>query len=423
MAAADANRVTVDPPPARRSRVSRRTTSSSAELAARRREPLPTGCAAPPRSLAIDGGARIAQAEPREPSRHEYRRLTRTIAVLTVLLVTAGGVGCSGASSHDVSEGRIAFAVEVDGDWRLVTANADGSGNLTVLRHLSEVLGDETKWSPDGQKIASTGGDGFWVINADGTGLRDVVARYSPEAGFAWSPDGGQLAFFEDPGLYVEDADGANRRLLARCDCRFDSQVAWSPDGGMIAYSDSTQIHLVHPDGTGKRTLTQTSTGGALSPELSWSPDGNQIAFTRPPFPYVRGSDGTERANTAEPDLYVISTDGSGELRLGLGKGPVWSPDGGRIAFIRERVVYAIDSDGSGERRLGRGDYHLSWSPSGTQIAVRRDFGRPSPGKFGGLARFGKRAIWVWNVDGSGGRQIWPRQGLCECGHPAWQPG
>ena len=163
--------------------------------------------------------------------------------------------------------------------------------------------------------------------------------------------------------------------------------------------------------------------GGALSPELSWSPDGNQIAFTRPPFPYVRGSDGTERANTAEPDLYVISTDGSGELRLGLGKGPVWSPDGGRIAFIRGRVVYAIDSDGSGERRLGRGDYHLSWSPDGTQIAVRRDFGRPSPGKFGGLARFGKRAIWVWNVDGSGGRQIWPRQGLCECGHPAWQPG
>ena len=88
----------------------------------------------------------------------------------------------------------------MDGDWRLVTANADGSGDLTVLRPLSEVLGDETKWSPDGQKIASTDGDGFWVINADGTGLRDVVARYSPEAGFAWSPDGGQLAFFEDPG-------------------------------------------------------------------------------------------------------------------------------------------------------------------------------------------------------------------------------
>ena len=181
MAAADANRVTVDPPPARRSLVSRRITSSSAELAARRREPLPTGCAAPAAIIGNDGGARIAQAEPREPSRHEYRRLTRTIAVLTVLLVTASGVGCSGASSHDVSEGRIAFAVEVDGDyWRLVTANADGSGNLTVLRHLSEVLGDETKWSPDGQKIASTDGDGFWVINADGTGLRDGLSPVTP---------------------------------------------------------------------------------------------------------------------------------------------------------------------------------------------------------------------------------------------------
>jgi Tol biopolymer transport system component len=326
------------------------------------------------------------QAEPREPSRPEYHRVTRAIAVLTVFLVTAGGVGSSGASSDDAAEGRIAFAVEVDGDLRLVTANADGSGDLTVLRHLTEVLGNETKWSPDGQKIASTDGDGLWVINADGTGLREVVAGYSPEAGFAWSPDGGRLAFFERPGLYVEDADGANRRLIVRCDCKFDSQVAWSPDGGTIAYSDSAQIHLVHPDGTGERALTRSSTGGALSPELSWSPDGNQIAFTRPPFPYVRGSDGIERANTAKPDLYVIST------------------------------------DGSGERRLGLGDYHLSWSPDGTQIAVRRDFGRPSPtGKFGVPSRK-NGAIWVWNGDGSGGRQIWPREGFCHCAHPAWQP-
>ena len=344
------------------------------------------------------------------------------------MLVTTTGVACAESGSDDGPEGRIAFAIELDGEWRLVTANADGSGDLTVLRDLSEFPTGETKWSPDGKRIASNDLDGLWVINADGTGFREVVAD-APEAGLAWSPDGGQLAFLEPGGafsrgaVYVEDADGANRRLIVRCDCDFDSNVAWSPDGGTIAYSDAVldgAIHLVHPDGTGRRVLTRGFVGP--SPELSWSPDGNQIAFIRPPLPYVMGSDGVERENSDKPLMYVINTDGSGERRLGPGEGPVWSPDGARIAFIRGRVVYAINSDGNGERRLGRGDSHLSWSPSGTQIAVRRDFGRPSPtGKFGRPSRK-KGAIWVWNVDGSGGRQIWPRPGFCHCGHPAWQP-
>ena len=104
----------------------------------------------------------------------------------------------------------------------------------------------------------------------------------------------------------------------------------------------------------------------------------------------------------------------SGERRLGRGKGPAWSPDGGRIAFTRDAVVYVIESDGSGERRIGRGDY-FSWSPGGTHIAVGRDSKNPSGPR-------PETAIWVLNVDGSGERRIWPPQGLCECGSPTWLP-
>jgi hypothetical protein len=51
-------------------------------------------------------------------------------------------------------------------------------------------------------------------------------------------------------------------------------------------------------------------------------------------------------------------------------------------------------SDGSRERRLGRGD-DLSWSPSGTHIAVSRDFRKPS-------LTAPETAIWVLNVDEGG---------------------
>ena len=122
--------------------------------------------------------------------------------------------------------------------------------------------------------------------------------------------------------------------------------------------------------------------------------------------------------------MYVINADGSRERELGPGEewsGPVWSPDGARIVFTRGGIVHMINRDGSGERRLGRGDGPLSWSPSGTQIVVMRNFAKPVFGEFGGVSR--KSAIWVWNVDGSGGRQVWPREGVCNCVDPAWQPG
>jgi Tol biopolymer transport system component len=328
-------------------------------------------------------------------AKDEYPRLTRAIALLTVLLVTTTGVACGGADSDDAPEGRIAFATELDAGWRVAVANADGSGDLAVLRHPSDYQTRDATWSPDGRKIAAVDDEGVWMINADGTGLREVAADLdlSSLVSFAWAPDGSQVVFHHRSGLYVEDADGANRRRIVRCDCPPDTQVAWSPDGTTIAYSEwadpGTQIHLVNPDGTGKRVLTK----GGQGAELSWSPDGEQIAFTRPP-------DVTER-----PIMYVINSDGSGEVRLVTGEGPVWSPAGDRIAFMYGGDVHVINSDGSGERKLASGDYP-SWSPSGTEIAVSR----------------GGRAIWVLNLNGSRGRQIWPRHGRCECGAPTWLP-
>jgi Tol biopolymer transport system component len=59
-------------------------------------------------------------------------------------------------------------------------------------------------------------------------------------------------------------------------------------------------------------------------------------------------------------EIYVINANGSGLRRLtrnaATDDAPAWSPDGRKIAFMREPdgdgEIYLINADGSGQRRL-----------------------------------------------------------------------
>ena len=71
-------------------------------------------------------------------------------------------------------------------------------------------------WSPDSRQIAFTGqsagsteDDGYsvYVINRDGTGLREIEKSASMPT---WSPNGKKLAIEKDQRIYVIDIDGAN---------------------------------------------------------------------------------------------------------------------------------------------------------------------------------------------------------------------
>ncbi len=124
------------------------------------------------------------------------------------------------------------------------------------------------------------------------------------------------------------------------------------------------EIYLSSSDGSDQLNLTQSPSVN-LSPQ--WSPDGGRIAYVR---------DGR---------LWTMSSDGSRPLQLtaeGAG-GPQWSPDGTRIAFLRLddqdllTDLWVIDSAGGEEQRLTNvsDTGSFSWSPDGTKIAftTRRD--------------------------------------------------
>jgi Tol biopolymer transport system component len=129
--------------------------------------------------------------------------------------------------------------------------------------------------------------------------------------------------------------------------------------GRVVVVTNKFELAVVQPDGTGLRTLTQRLPG-INSPR--WSPNGERIAFVRD-VPYRRSS---------KARIYLIQADGRGLHTVGRGRGPRWSPDGRRLLFVNSSGRIVVLQIASGRRReIGRGDLPV-WSPDGKQIAFMR---------------------------------------------------
>ena len=145
----------------------------------------------------------------------------------------------------------------------------------------------------------------------------------------AVSPDGKFLGYSDNTGLYLKEIrTGETHRVTLPQN--FSAEVDdWFPDGShlLVHHDDQPRkqsLWSVSIFGGSPRQLTDDGSSGAVSP------DGAHIAFHRGGFgqeEWVMRSDGTDPVKVAAAQPSWVG-------------GPTWSPDGNRIAYIRDLETY-----------------------------------------------------------------------------------
>ena len=322
----------------------------------------------------------------------DFEGLTRVLSILhdySCAVVVDGAPPPAATSSDESSDedvettiatpslpedsSEIVFVSDRTGGSQIYVMNGDGS-NLRQLSYNSVGTGAPT-WSPDGQRIAYEARFGanfaIFTMKSDGSDVQQVTVNEFNDWGPAWSPDGSQLAFHSDKdggaNIYVVSIDGANRRQITS-NGAVNRSAAWAPDGQSIVYfsdvSGGREVYITNINTGDTQRLTDNSYYDGLP---DWSTSGNRIVFA-------------STRDDANPEIYSMSPDGSGVQRLtsnpAIDDDPVWSTDGLRVAFESERAgnfdIWVMNADGSDVQQLTTSPAR-DWSPDWIGATVVRE--------------------------------------------------
>ena len=283
-------------------------------------------------------------------------------------------------------------------------------------------------WSPDGsrlvidvftQPMAGAGLYAVYVLNADGSGIRELTStpnntkkrnlsmrgaysyywfKDNPSFERQWSPDGSRIGIFTNiftvRDFYViADPDKTLIKTAGKCnyttvdeirenvlDLEWQEDFMWNPEGTkalILMYQEPLkkyqlyQLYLVDQNGFVIQQLTniqnqQLTNIYNMVGFPGWSHDGKKIAYS-----VSSSSDQYEN----ETGLWTINEDGTGNKKLAdFGLFVAWSPDDSRIFYCDENHnLYSVKVDGTDEVQLSteyfdRNDDAFSFSPDGKYL-------------------------------------------------------
>ena len=211
-----------------------------------------------------------------------------------------------------------------------------------------------------------------------------LLAVPAGSAGLGVSPKG-KIAFVRfseqvgQPEVYVADAAGHSlRRLPLRVPAA--DGPAWSPDGRRLAFIGGSNapgearvtladdLYLARANGASARRLTHDA---AHEAGPVWAPDGTRIALVRSP-----------QSAPNRSSIFIVSVSSGRLRRLTYGNvdlQPSWSADGRLIAFLRidsrtrQAGVWVVRPDGSHLRRILASLRNVTdpvWSPVATRLLL-----------------------------------------------------
>lgn len=260
-------------------------------------------------------------------------------------------VALSRLASFDVSDdgSKVAFAVRATdleanrGRIDIWLVNTDGTGLRQLTRHPEN--DSDVRFAPDGKSVyflsGRSGTSQVYQLSLEGGEPTAVTSSPIDIGSFTLSRDGKWLAFSADVFVGCDTLECTQKKL--------DEQAKNKATGKIYeqllfrhwdTWKDGRRAHLfVVPvsGGTPKDVMKKMNADAPTKPfggseEFTFTPDGKSLVFTARDV-------GREEAWSTDKDLFVVSVDGNGvpkkltTTNRGTDTQPVFSPDGKSLAY------------------------------------------------------------------------------------------
>ena len=287
---------------------------------------------------------------------HEVVRITNDLNDYLGVSLTADSSALVTVETEQVSNIWIAPNDNAHRATQITNSRLDGAEGLS--------------WTPDGKIVYASRASGnldLWIVDADGTGQKQLTADAGNNSRPSISADGRYVVFVSDRTgsnhIWRADIDGGNPRQLIQGIGEMNAQA--SPVGPWIIYlprPDKPGLRKVSIDGEGDVELVDKPGAG-----IAISPDGKWVASSRFEPTKVKVAiypiDGGEAQNILDIFTFDIH----------------WTPDGRALAYIDPNNPANISSqtiDGGVVKRLtdftSDRIFRFAWSHDGKQLALAR---------------------------------------------------